>query len=59
MAELLEAHNAARFELYGFSFGPDQQDDMRQRISATFDKFVDVRGMSDRHVARLSRELRH
>jgi len=56
MAELLEAHNAARFELYGFSFGPDQQDDMRQRISATFDKFVDVRGMSDRHVARLSRE---
>ena len=56
MAELLEAHDAARFELYGFSFGPDQQDDMRQRISATFDKFVDVRGMSDRNVAQLSRE---
>jgi protein O-GlcNAc transferase len=56
MAELLEAHSAARFELYGFSFGPNQLDEMRQRVSAAFDKFVDVRSMSDRDVARLSRE---
>jgi protein O-GlcNAc transferase len=56
MAELLEAHDTARFELYGFSFGPNRQDEMRQRVSAAFDKFVDVRSMSDRNVARLSRE---
>jgi predicted O-linked N-acetylglucosamine transferase (SPINDLY family) len=57
MAELLEVHDTTRFELYGFSFGPDKQDDMRQRVSATFDKFVDIRRMSDRDVARLSREF--
>jgi protein O-GlcNAc transferase len=56
MAELLEARDAARFELHGFSFGPEKQDDMRRRISGAFDKFVDVRGMNDRDVARLSRE---
>ena len=57
MAELLEARDAGRFELYGFSFGPDKQDDMRQRVAAAFDKFMDVRAMPDRDVARLSREL--
>ncbi len=56
MAELLEAHDDTRFELYGFSFGPDRQDEMRRRISAIFHKFEDIRGMSDRDVARLSRE---
>ena len=56
MAELLEAHDAARFELYGFSFGPSQQDEMRQRVSAVFEKFVEVSGTSDANIARLSRE---
>ena len=56
MAELLEAPDGGRFELHGFSYGPDLQDDMRQRISAAFEKFVDVRGKSDRDIARLSRE---
>ena len=56
MAELLEAHDSSKFELYGFSYGPDQQDDMRKRISAAFEKFADVSDMSDRDIARLSRE---
>ncbi len=56
MAELLESHDCGKFELFGFSFGPDLQDDMRQRVSATFDRFADVRDMSDQDVARLSRE---
>jgi predicted O-linked N-acetylglucosamine transferase (SPINDLY family) len=56
IAELLEAHDAARFELYGFSLGPSKQDAMRQRVSAALGRFVDVSGMSDGNVARLSRE---
>ncbi len=56
IAELLEAHDTTRFELYGFSFGPDHRDDTRQRVSAAFDHFLDVRGLSDRDIARLSRE---
>jgi predicted O-linked N-acetylglucosamine transferase (SPINDLY family) len=57
MAELFEAHDLQRFELYGFSFGPDQQDEMRQRVSDGFQHFFDVTNKSDREVAVMSREL--
>jgi len=57
MAELFEAHDAEKFELYGFSFGPDKQDEMRKRVASAFDELIDVRDRSDREVARYSREL--
>jgi len=57
MAELYEAHDRSRFELTGFSLGPDRNDEMRQRISGTFDRFVDVRTQSDREIAQLARSL--
>ena len=56
-AELFEAHDPSRFELFGFTFGPSTNDEMQQRISAAFDRFIDVRGMSNHEVAQLSREL--
>ena len=57
MAELFERHDRARFEWIAFSFGPERDDPMRRRVVAAFDRFVDVRGRSDRDVALLSREL--
>ncbi len=57
MAELFELHDKDRFELYAFSFGPDTQDAMRKRVALAFDKFIDVRGVSDIAIARMSREL--
>ncbi len=57
MAQLFEFHDRERFELYGFSFGPDVQDAMRVRIAKSFDHFMDVQDQSDLDVARLSREL--
>ena len=57
MAEIFERHDRSKFEILGFSFGPDETDEMRKRVSAAMDRFVDVRSMSDREVARLSREL--
>ena len=56
MIELLEAHDAEKFELFGFSYGPDIKDDMRGRVAACFADFLDVRGKSDREIAVLSRE---
>ena len=56
IAELLESHDAARFERIGFSFGPARDDTMRRRIKAAFDTFVDVQGSSDRQIALLSRQ---
>jgi predicted O-linked N-acetylglucosamine transferase (SPINDLY family) len=57
MAELLEQHDRSRFEIFGFSFGPNIADEMRARVSAAMDRFHDVRELSDRAIAELSRSL--
>ncbi len=57
IAELFEAHDPQKFELYGFSFGPNKQDEMRSRVSSSFKQFFDVTKKSDREVAQMSREL--
>jgi predicted O-linked N-acetylglucosamine transferase (SPINDLY family) len=57
MAELFEIHDRSRFELIAFSFGPDQQDEMQKRVFKAFDQFIDVRMMSDKAVAELSRKI--
>jgi predicted O-linked N-acetylglucosamine transferase (SPINDLY family) len=54
---LFERHDKSRFELLAFSFGPEANDEMSQRVVAAMDRFVDVRSLSDRDVAQLSREL--
>jgi len=57
MSELLELHDKNRFEIYGFTFGPNEQDEMRDRISKTFFQFYDVRNASDKDIAAFSRQL--
>ncbi len=57
MAELFESHDRNQFELFAFSFGPDKNDEMRQRVSSAFDHFIDVRTQSDQEAAQLSRDL--
>ncbi|HEX3486493.1 MAG TPA: tetratricopeptide repeat protein [Micropepsaceae bacterium] len=56
LAELFERHDRARFDVTAFSFGPAQQDAIRQRLQKSFDRFVDVAGLSDMDVALLARE---
>jgi protein O-GlcNAc transferase len=58
LAEMIEAHDRSRFELIGFSFGPDQQDRWRARAVAAMDRFIDVSAMTDRAVAELARTLK-
>ena len=57
MAELFERHDRSRFEILGFSFGPDVKDAMSKRVFAAMDRLVDVQSMTDREVAQLSRTL--
>lgn len=57
IVELFEIHDRDKFEVYGFSFGPNRNDEMRQRVAASFDRFIDVQDKSDREVARISREM--
>lgn len=57
LAEMLERHDKSRFEIFGFSFGPDKDDEMRKRVATAFDRFIEVREKSDREIAALSREM--
>jgi protein O-GlcNAc transferase len=57
MADLFACHDRSRFEITGFSLGPDTDDGWRQRIALLFDRFIDVRTMPDQAVAGLARDL--
>jgi protein O-GlcNAc transferase len=57
MARLFELHDRDRFELIAISYGPDDRSAMRRRLERAFDKFVDVRAMSDEQTARLMRDM--
>jgi len=56
MAGLFEKHDSNHFEIHAFSFGPDQQDDMRRRLLDSVEFFHDVRLKSHAEIAALSRE---
>jgi predicted O-linked N-acetylglucosamine transferase (SPINDLY family) len=55
MAELFERHDRSQFEVTAIAFGPDDGSALRARLVRAFDRFEDVRAMSDRDVARLLR----
>jgi protein O-GlcNAc transferase len=57
LAELIELHDRARFELIGVSFGADDSSNIRRRMIKSFDAFHDVRDQSDRDIAATLREL--
>lgn len=56
MAGMFEAHDKGQFETYAFSYGQDDGSDLRARLVAAFDHFIDVSRMSDTEVAALMRE---
>jgi protein O-GlcNAc transferase len=53
MAELFECHDRDRFEVFAYSYGPDDHSPMRGRLTRSFDRFVDIRAQSHREAARL------
>lgn len=57
MAGLFELHDKNQFEIIGFSFSSEQDDEMRSRLVNAFDQFIDVGKKSDREIAQLSRDL--
>lgn len=47
MRTVFGLHDRARFEIYTYSYGPDDASDYRARIAAESDHFVDLREASD------------
>ena len=56
-AELFETHDRDKFEIYAFSFGVNRKDEMRARLEAGFDHFIDVWNKSERDIAELARHM--
>jgi predicted O-linked N-acetylglucosamine transferase (SPINDLY family) len=56
LAELLELHDRAAFQVFGVSFGPDDRSPLRARVLAAFDHSLDARDRSDLEVATWLRE---
>ena len=57
LANLFELHDRSKFELYGFYFGPDVNDDVFKRIVKTFDKFVNVNLKTETEIAQISKDF--
>jgi predicted O-linked N-acetylglucosamine transferase (SPINDLY family) len=51
IAELIEKHDRSRFEITGYSYGPDDKSPMRQRLVNAFDQFVEIRGVAHAEAA--------
>lgn len=54
--ELFERHDRDRFEIVAYSTGPDDSGAFRDRLVGAFDRFVDLRPLSDGQAARLIRD---
>ena len=57
MAGVFEHHDKNRFETFAVSFGPDDKSDIRARLEAAFDGFLDMSNESDAHIASRLREM--
>jgi predicted O-linked N-acetylglucosamine transferase (SPINDLY family) len=56
-AEIYELHDRSRFEIVAFAYGPESQDEMRQRLKRSFDRFIDVNEKSALEAAELARSM--
>ncbi|HXJ01959.1 MAG TPA: tetratricopeptide repeat protein [Micropepsaceae bacterium] len=57
LADVFEHHDHERFEIFAFSFGPDDKSQMRARLEHAFDHFVDIQSERPELTAHRLREL--
>ncbi len=57
VAGMFECHDKSRFETTAISWGPDDNSDMRKRITKSLDRFVEVRMQGQTKIAELLREM--
>src|SRR5262245_23055487 len=57
LADLMERHDRAQFEVFAVSSGPDDSSALRRRVAAACDHFIDVRQLADAAIAQRLRAL--
>ena len=55
LAEVFKAHDKSKFEIFAFSYGPSNQDEMRKLLFENVDVFHDVRELSDIQFVEIAR----
>ena len=55
MAGMFECHDKSRFDVTAISIGPDDNSEIRQRLKASFEHFIDAKTYSDDQIAKLQR----
>ena len=55
ITELFESHDRGRFELFGYCLSRDDGSEIRRRVISAFDRFVDIKSLSDEVAARTIR----
>jgi tetratricopeptide (TPR) repeat protein len=56
MADLIEAHDKSKFEIFAFDFSPEDASAYRLRLRQAFDHFIDIKAYSDADAATLIRQ---
>jgi len=56
-AGLFEHHDRSRFEVTAISVGPNDHSDMRRRIEAAFERFVEAKPLGEDQIADMIRDL--
>jgi len=51
MVEIFELHNRDQFHITAYSYGPDDNSEMQNRLRMAFDQFIDIRNKSDSDAA--------
>lgn len=51
LIELFESHDRERFEVFAYSYGPDDGKGLRQRLRRSFERFIDIEAMSNAEAA--------
>jgi len=57
MSRVFECHEKSRFDVTAISIGADDNSDMRRRLKASFERFIDAETMSDEQIADHVRSL--
>jgi len=57
MAGMFESHDKSRFDITAISTGPDDNSEMRGRLTRSFERFVDARTLSDEEIVSRIRGL--
>jgi len=57
IAGMFECHDKSRFDITAISFGPDDNSEIRQRLMASSEHFIDTKTYRDDQIANLVRSL--